>query len=122
MQIVRTTILVCFGELFFRANTLTDGFNMFGKMFSNFSFSSFADGTVLDLGLDIKDFILIICVIIFIFIISLLKEKGINIRESIANKNIVIRWTLYYALILTIVIFGTYGLGYIPLNHMYANF
>ena len=122
MQIFRTTILVCIGELFFRANTLTDGLNMFGKMISNFSLKSFLDGTILKLGLDIHDFILIIVVVIIIFIISLLREKEINIRESIAKKNIVIRWTLYYALILSIIIFGTYGLGYIPLNPMYANF
>lgn len=43
------------------------------------------------------------------FIISVLKEKGINIRESIASKNIVIRWTLYYVLILVIIMFGYTG-------------
>ena len=121
-QIFRTTLLVCVGELFFRANTLGDGFNMFNKMVTDFSFKSFSDGTVLNLGLDLHDFILIICVVIFIFIISVLKEKNINIRESIANKKIVVRWCLYYALILTIIIFGTYGLGYLPLDPMYANF
>ena len=121
-QIVRTTILVCIGELFFRANTLTDGINMFNKMITEFSFNTFVDGSALQLGLDLQDFILIFVVIILIFVISLIKEKGINIRESIANKNIFVRWCLYYALILIIIIFGTYGLGYVPLNPMYANF
>ena len=45
-----------------------------------------------------------------------------NIRESIATKNIVIRWTLYFALIIMIVIFGAYGIGYIPVNPIYAEF
>ena len=121
-EIVRTSILVCIGELFFRAMSLTDGLNMFGKMITNFSFASFVDGTVLKIGLDLPDFILINFVIIFVFIISILQEKGIKIRESIAKKNIVIRWTLYFAFITVIIIFGTYGLGYIPLNPMYANF
>ena len=121
-QIVRTSILVCIGELFFRADTLKAGLEMFGKIITNFTFNSFTNGKILDLGLDIQDFILIVLVIVFIFIISLLKEKGIKIRESISKKNIVIRWTLYYALIFTIIIFGTYGLGYVPLNPMYANF
>lgn len=118
-QILRTTLLVCIGELFFRANTLKDGFNMFGKMISDLSLKN---DELLKLGLDVKDFILIISVVIIIFIISLLKEKGVNIREAISKKNIVIRWAIYYSLIVSIVIFGTYGLGYIPLDPMYANF
>lgn len=31
IQIVKTTVLVIFGELFFRANTLAGGFTMFKK-------------------------------------------------------------------------------------------
>ena len=61
-------------------------------------------------------------VIVVIFIISLLKEKGIHIREKIATKNIAVRWSLYYALIISIIVFGTYGLGIVPLDPMYANF
>ena len=121
-QILRTTLLVCVGELFFRANSLTDGINMFGKMITNFSLKDIQYGTVLNYGLDLHDFIIVGVVLIIIFVISLLKEKGINIRESIAKQNTVVRWTLYYALILSMIIFGTYGLGYVPLDPMYANF
>ena len=121
-QIIRTTLLVCVGELFFRAISLKDGMLMFKNMVTNLTFESFKTGKIFELGLDQHDFMLIGGVIIFIFIISLLQEKGIHIRESISKKNIVLRWTLYYALIFAIIIFGTYGLGYVPLNPMYANF
>ena len=56
------------------------------------------------------------------FIISILKEKGFNMREKIANRNIVLRWTIYIALILSVIIFGAYGVGYIPVDPMYANY
>ena len=69
-----------------------------------------------------QDFILIVIVVIALYIIGILKEKGINIRESVARKNIVVRWAIYYCLILTIIIFGSYGLGIVPLDPMYANF
>ena len=118
-QIIRTTLLVCVGELFFRANSLKDGFKMFYRMLSNFKFEN---NELFNLGLDLKDFILINMVVVVIFIISILKEKGINIRETLSNKHIIIRWTVYYILIISIVIFGTYGLGYVPLDPMYANF
>lgn len=56
------------------------------------------------------------------FIISILHEKNINVREEISKKHIVIRWIIYYAIILAILIFGAYGTGYKPVDPMYANF
>ena len=57
-----------------------------------------------------------------LIIIGLIQEKGINIRKSVSNKNIIIRWIIYYALILAIVIFGAYGPGYAPVDPIYADF
>ena len=122
MQMIRTTILVFIGELFFRANTLNDGFQMFSMMVSKFSLNLISDGTIFELGIDSKDFIIVGIMTLVILIISILKEKGINIRENIAKRNIIIRWCLYYAIILSIIIFGAYGIGYIPVNPMYAQY
>ena len=122
IQIIKTTILVFFGELFFRANSLKDGLAMCSKIFTNFSFEQISNGTLFKMGIDIQDIAIMFAVVVIIFVISLLKEKGINIREAISKKNIVTRWSLYYALILLIIVFGTYGLGVVPLDPMYANF
>ena len=122
IQIIRTTILVFIGELFFRAAGLKVGLEMFGKMITNFSLEQIQNGTVLNLGIDIHDFIIMGVIVAVIFVISLFKEKGINIREAIAKKNIIIRWSLYYTLIIAIIVFGSYGLGIVALDPMYANF
>ncbi len=122
VQILRTTILVFIGELFFRANGLQAGLRMFEKMIANFSLESFSNGKLLHLGIDVYDFGIVLIFTIIIFASSILKEKEINIREKIASKNIAIRWTIYLILILSVVIFGAYGHGYIPVNPMYANF
>ena len=122
MQIIRTTILVFFGELIFRANNLTSAFQMIGKIFTNFTFNSIGNGSVLDLGLDLPDFIIVAIFTFVIFIISILKENKVNVRQSIANKKLVIRWIIYYALILSVVLFGAYGEGYKPVDPMYAQF
>ncbi len=122
MQIIKTSILVVFGELFFRATTLSSGFAMFKKIFTDFSFDSLKMGTIFKLGCDRADFTIIILALIIIFIVGLLKEKGINVRELIAKQNIFVRWTLYYLLIIAIVIFGAYGFGYAPVDPIYANF
>lgn len=122
MQMVRTTILVIIGELFFRAEGLKDGLAMFGKMVTDLSFSTL-DSTLMDkLKIDVQDIIIVAVALVIIFVISVLNEKGINIRLSLKKKNIVIRWGLLYALIMFIVIFGAYGKGYVPVDPIYANF
>ena len=120
MQIIRTTILVFIGELFFRAKGLKAGFEMFGKMITNFSFTSF--GQIFEMGIQVQDLVLVIVVVIVITIISVLKENKIDIRREIANKPIAVRWAIYYLLIIAIILFGTYGIGIVHLDPIYANF
>lgn len=121
-QMVRTGILVCIGELFFRAHGLRAGLAMFYKMVTNFTFASIQDQSLFTFGMDQKDYMVIGAAVVLIFIIGLLQENGIHIRETIAKRNIVVRFALYYALIMFIIIFGAYGIGYIPLDPIYADF
>ena len=118
-QSVKMTIFIFIGELFFRAPTVEVGFKMLGKIFTNFTFKM---SEFTRLNLDVYDYIVLFLSLIFIFVIGLLKEKNVNIREEISKKNIVLRWTLYYALIMAILIFGAYGTGYVPVDPIYSDF
>lgn len=122
IQVIRTTIFVIIGEMFFRANGLVKGLEMLKKIFTEFSLSSFADGQIFNLGIDKYDFFIVIVTVVIVFIISCLNEKGINIREELNNKPIVLRWAVWYLLILYIVVFGAYGLEYAPVDPLYAQF
>lgn len=121
-QIVRTGILVVIGELFFRAQGLRAGIHMFIKICTNFSLVSFTDSTVFSIGMDRQDFIIVVIAVMTVFVISIIKEKGLSVREHISKEPIVLRWSLYYMLILFIVVFGAYGTGYVPVDPIYANF
>ena len=122
LQILRTCVLVVIGELFFRARGLRAGMDLFGRMVSNFSFSALNDDLLKTLSTDKYDFIIVGITLLIILTVSILNEKGICIRESLAKKNIVLRWALLYALLLYIIIFGAYGLGYKPVDPMYAQY
>ncbi len=121
-NIIKTVIIVIFGEMFFRAPGLKAGLIIFKKIFTEFSLVSFTNKTIFSLGLDKYDFIIIGVTLVIIFVISILKEKNVEIRESLAKKPIVLRWAVYYALIFYILIFGAYGTGYVPVDPMYASF
>ena len=122
-QSVKMTCFVFIGELFFRAPTVKAGFGMLKRIFTSFNLhNTLKSNQLFTLGLDIKDYFIIIVTLVVIFIVGILKEKNHNIRTEISKKNIIIRWMIYYMLILSIIIFGAYGPGYIPVDPIYADF
>ncbi len=122
LQTIRTIFLVCLGELFFRADSLSIAAAMLRTMITRFSFASVSDGTIFKLGADAPDFLIVVVTLVLIFVIGVIQERGTAIRETIAKKHIVIRFAFAYALILYIIVFGAYGAGYIPVDPMYAEF
>lgn len=121
-QIIRTCILVVIGELFFRAEGLRAGFSMFRTMITDFTFENINESLLEKLGVDVLDFAVVGIALVIVFVFSILNEKGISVRESLAKRNIVLRWMLIYALIMFIVVFGAYGVEYTPVDPIYANF
>lgn len=122
IRILKTTLFVCVGELFFRAHGLKAGLEMFFKIFNDFSFASFGNLTFLRLGVGGHDFLIVMMTCLIVFIVSLCREQHIPICLSIESKPIVIRWTIWYGLIFYLIIFGAYGVGYIPVDPIYAGF
>lgn len=122
LQTIKMLIIVFIGELFFRANGLKAGLEMFQSIFTKFSLATLTDGSLIKLGLTLKDLIVVLIGLTIVFIVEIFNEKGISIREKIAERNIFLRWSFYYAALIIIVIFGAYGVGYIPAELIYAGF
>ncbi len=133
-QLVRTLVVVFVGELFFRAEGLDAGLYMFGQLVGNFTLDSFFNGgfmaigmtfpsvTTQVIGLSVADYAAVGVFVVLLLVVALIEERGVCITERLAQKNLAIRWAVLYALILAIVIFGSYGVGTAPLDPIYAQF
>lgn len=122
VQILRTSVLVVIGELFFRANGLRAGLAMFKRLFTNMKLTPLTPEVLKPLGIDIKDIAIVLFVVAIVFVISLLNEKGVPVGERVNNQKLPVRWLILFSLIMFIVIFGAYGPGYIPVDPIYAEF
>ncbi len=122
MQIIRTVILVNIGELFFRADTLTKGFSMFARMVTGFTVNGISNGTLLTLGIDMQDFVIVGVCVVCVFAMDVMREKGICMRQKVAGLPVWARWSVYYSLVMAAILFGAYGTGYLQLDPIYANF
>ena len=116
---LKVCFLVILGELIFRADTVSIAINMLRKIFTSFTFSTYE---IASLGLDIPDYCILLIALLVVFIISMIKEKNISLRDKISNMPLIIRWFIYYCLIFSIIIFGAYGAGYQPVDPIYADF
>ena len=121
-QILRTALLVVVGEVFFRADQVGKAFFMLRRIFTDFNGVTLFDGTLKWLRVDAMECLIVCATLLIVFVVGLLKERGHNLREAIDRRNIVVRWAVLYALLMYIVIFGAYGVGYVPVDPMYANF
>lgn len=122
LQILKTWIIIFTGELFFRANGLGAGIHMFRSMFRDFQVQKLWDGTLLNLGLDKADYFAILAGCLVVAAVGMIKERKLLGESGMDKFCLPIRWAIYYGLILAVVIFGAYGIGYQQVDMIYAGF
>ncbi len=121
-QIIRTFAIVNIGMLIFRAENLKTAVVMLKTIFVNPNLKSLALGAKNGLGLDLKDYTILIFGTLLILIVGILQEKGINIRERIAKLPFAVKFFIYMAAIFSVIIFGAYGEHYGAVDLLYADF
>ena len=119
---LRTWVIIFTGELFFRANGIKAGVHMFLSMFRGFDLSVFWNGTMLRFGLDKADFLVIFFGLLTVGIVSNIEEHNRFGGKKPGDLKLPVRWGIYYALILAVIIFGAYGVGYQQVDLIYAGF
>lgn len=117
-RIILTFVLVNFSWYFDVATDLKCSFGMLRNTVCDFNISTIIDGSALRLGLSSKDMIALTIGCITLFVVSLIKEKGCNIRKKIYGLPIVFRWGIYLALFFSVAILGKYTNG----GFIYAQF
>lgn len=121
-QMIRTTTIVLIGMLIFRAHRLKEAWIIFKSIFTFDNIGKLFNGELFKIGFNTSDFIVLIIGTIIMFLVSLLQEKGYNLREKISKQNIIFRWSLYYLAIFSIIILGVYGKGYSASSFIYGQF
>jgi len=120
-QVVRTVLLMSSIRLFDCYRNVPATFIMFGTMFTRFNINIFYNGELLKLGLKITDYYVLIFSFLIIVTVSLLQRGG-SIRKRMEKQKIFVPYLVYYALLIFILIFGAYGIGYDSSQFIYNQF
>ena len=93
---------------------------IWGSLFTTFNYGEILSGGFLSLGLDLTDYIIILAGVVLIFALTKLNDKY-GLREVLVGKT-ALSWTLSLALLLVIILFGAYGIGYDASQFIYNQF
>ncbi len=122
-RVVRTFILVDFAWLFFRAESLEQALIIVKRIFTQLHFIyTLREGIYI---LDPSRISLLISLsgLVPLFIVDLLHKKGIGIGETFEEKvKTPIRWIIYIAYAIYMILLFVRNYGYSATNFIYANF
>ncbi|MCI2057927.1 MAG: MBOAT family protein [Oscillibacter sp.] len=120
-QILRTFVLVNVGMVIFRADSLPAAAFMLRSVFRPYRGGSLA-GVLAAQGLPLGQAAIAAAGAAVVFAVSLLRERGVCLREAVARRPIPVRWAVYFAALLAVLIAGAYGPGFGSVDFIYAQF
>ena len=118
---LRVLILVSIGNMFFRLNGFITSLRTIKRGFSHWNPELFFDGSLFTLGLDGKDFFVLLFGFLILLVVSGIQETG-SVREKLSGQNLVFRWAVILLLFAAVLVFGVYGPGYEAQSFIYEAF
>lgn len=105
----------------FRVQSMTQVFGLISRL-KEMQIWQLFDGTLHSLGLDQKNVNLMFLGLLLVVIVDYLNEKGIFVAKCISKERLWIRWPIYMAGILLVLICGMWGAGFDAGSFIYYQF
>lgn len=120
-QVARTFWLMSFLRTFDCYRDVATTFKMFATIFTKWNWNILFNGSLAGLGLNIYDYSVLILAVLLILYVSL-ASRSIDYRELLAAKPLTVRYLSFFVIIISILIFGAYGVGYDSSQFIYSQF
>jgi hypothetical protein len=121
-QMIRTLFIVSIGRYCDVAPDAGTVFRLLRATFSKFNPWIFFDGTLYSLGIDERNFSLLMMMVVLIAAVDIINERGKTVRGIIACQQFPFRWAVYLTAVAAILVFGMYGPGFDMASFIYAQF
>ncbi len=121
-QIVRTILLMSAIRMFDCYRDVSTTFRMLGSIFTDFRLSVFTDGTLLKLGLNAFDYLILALGLAIVLGVSIFKYRKGSVREYLYTKPLLLYYHVAAMLFVLILVFGAYGVGYDSSQFIYNQF
>lgn len=120
-QVLRTFLMMCCIRLFDTYASVRGAAKQFVHMFTRFDLSAVTKQEMIDLGLSVQDYVILMFGVLLMFLVSMYGRNG-SVREKIAKKPYVIRYGIFVLLFFAILLCGNYGIGFDAQQFIYNQF
>lgn len=120
-QVGRTFLLMGFLRMYDCFDSVTTTWKMLLTVFTAGNWNILWNGSLMQIGLTAADYIIIAAGILLMFLVSMSQRSG-SVREKIHAKPYIVRFVLWTALFMAVLLFGAYGIGYDATSFIYNQF
>ena len=69
-----------------------------------------------------QDGVILAAGLLMVLFVSVMEEKNVKVLEAIDRQRLPVRWSVYYILLFSVLLFGIYGSGYDAGQFLYMQF
>lgn len=121
LQIVRTIFIMSLLRTFDCYRNVPLTFKMWKSMVVDFNFGFLTDGSLMNFGLTVFDYIIALAGVIILITVSMVQRSG-SVRTKISAKPYAVKFCIWFGLFLVVLLFGAYGVGYDASQFIYNQF
>ncbi len=124
-KILKTIVTFClaaFAWIFFRAKDLAQSIEIIRRMFLGVQPWNLTDGTLVKLGLDTQNVVLLALGLAVLVAFDAATYHGVNLREWIVKQGLWLRWSVYIGAVVLILVCGIWGPAYDATSFIYSQF
>ena len=121
-RVLTTFALVDITWIFFRADSLASAVDIINRILHMNNAELLANGTLFDLGLNQKNFVVLLVALFIMGAADIAKYHHVKVREVILGLPMILRWPIIIVSVLSILVFGIWGSGYEAVNFIYFQF
>ena len=117
-----TFLCVTIAWVFFRCDTVEQVRHLFVRIFSTPFLDTIRNDALFQMGLKRANCFILLAAIVVLFIVDILHEKEIHIRQWVAKQTITVRWGIYIIVCTTLLLQILNDFGMKAGNFIYAQF
>lgn len=122
-QIILTFCLTAFAWIFFRAETLSGAFYYLQRMFTRWNPWVLFDRSLYTWGLDMVEFHILMAALAVLLLVDLVRyRKQMDIGCFLQKQNLWFSWAVVILLVISILVYGEYGINFDSKQFIYFAF
>ncbi len=121
-MVLRTFLIVLIGRYMTRAKNVTAMWQMLKLTVTSFSLKALTSKTLMTLGIEKKDYLVILCGTLLLLLVEFLEEKEIDVSAKSKKLPVIVQVVGMFLFIGAIVVLGVYKDDYIASEFIYKQF